>query len=62
MNFHTCHFLFHHKVEICMLNFIFLCKCKDSDSAVPDMGPLDLFLEQFAFYSDTIKAALNRQV
>ena len=32
-----------------MFNFIFQCKCKDSDSAVPDMEPLDIFLEQFVY-------------
>ena len=62
MNFYTYHFLFHRKVEICMFNFIFQSKCKDSDSAVPDVGRLYLFLEQFVYESGTIKAALNRQV
>ena len=32
-----------------MFNFIFPCKCKESDSAVPNMEPLDLFLEQFVY-------------
>ena len=42
-------FLFHRKVEICMFNFIFPCKCNESDSVVPNMEPLDLFLEQFVY-------------
>ena len=32
-----------------MFNFIFQNQCKDSDSAVPDMGRLDLFLEKFVY-------------
>lgn len=42
-------FLFHRKVEICMFNFIFPCKCNESDSVVPNMEPLDLFSEQFVY-------------